>query len=309
MNIANGAFRFGVMPLCRGYAKYVLRDSPADAVYRFLSSLQFRRTHGFWPDFIRPRRFTEKLWSRMLHDRDPRLTVLCDKLGVRDYVKGKGCERYLIPLLWSGEDPDCIPFDALPPRYVIKTSHGCANNIFVGDGVAVDRAAVRRQLRRWLTFNYGTDFLLGIEWGYKHVPPAILIEEWLGRDGEVPADYKFYCFSGRAEVLTEHFGRFVKHETRSFDRDYKPHALRYHLDPYEGPCERPVHFEVMVQLAESLARDFDFLRVDLYNIDGRILFGELTPYPGGVSARFLPERVDYVLGDKWPFPPRLVPGS
>lgn len=309
MKVINAMYAAVLMPVCRGYARHAVKDRPADSVYRFLCSLQFRRTHGFWPDFVRPRRFTEKLWSRMLHDRDPRFTLLCDKLRVRDYVKARGGERYLVPLLWSGEDPDRIPFDALPARYVIKTTHGCANNIFIRDGGAVDRAAVRRQLRKWLRFNYGTDFLLGIEWGYKHVPPAIIVEEWLGHDGHVPVDYKFYCFAGRVEVLTEHFGRFVKHETRSFDRDYRPHELRYHVGQYQGPCERPADFETMVELAESLARDFDFLRVDLYNIDGRILFGELTPYPGGVSARFLPERSDFALGDKWPFHPVLAPGS
>ena len=299
MNPLNGLYNLLLMPVCRAYAKHALVDRPADATYRFLCSCQFWRTHGFWPNFVSPRRFTERLWSRMLHDRDPQLTLLCDKLRVRDYVAQKAGPGCLVPLLWSGESPDQIPFASLPRRYVIKTTHGCANNIFVWGKEPVDQAAIKRQLAGLLKFNYGTQFLLGIEWGYKHIKPAIIIEELLEQDGKVPLDFKFYCFAGRVEFLTQHFGRFVKHKTRSFDRDYGPHEFRYQFDLYDGPCPRPENFEGMVALAEKLAADFEFMRVDLYNIGGRIYFGELTPYPGGVSTQFLPHRLDFELGTKW----------
>lgn len=299
MKIVAGLFKIVIMPTCRWYAKYRLGDKPADSIYRFLCSLQFWRTHGFWPDFTCPRRFSEELWSRMLHDRNPQLTLLCDKLRVRDYVAKKSGANCLVPLLWSGEDPKQIPFATLPERYVIKTTHGCANNIFVREKARVDEVGIRLQLNQWLNFNYAEDFLIGIEWGYKHVRPAIVIEEFLEQEGKVPVDFKFYCFSGRVEFLTQHFGRFVKHKTRSFDRNYAPHEFHYQFEQYEGPCERPKNFDNMVQLAETLAQGFDFMRVDLYNIDGRILFSELTPYPGGVSTRFLPGSLDYALGAKW----------
>jgi len=299
MNIVNGLFSVFHMPVCRAYAKHVVGDRPADAIYRLLCSAQFRRTHGFWPDFVQPRRFTEELWSRMLHDRSPLLTVLCDKLRVRDYVAQKAGTDCLVPLLWNGVDPELLPFDRLPQKYVIKTTHGCANNIFVRGSAEVDPGRIKLQLAKWLKFNYCEEFLLGVEWGYKHIKPAIIVEEFLDQDGKVPLDYKFYCFSGRVEFLTQHFGRFVKHKTRSFDRNYVPHEFRYQFEQYEGDCQRPRNFEGMVQLAEALAQDFDFMRVDLYNIDGRILFGELTPYPGGVSTRFLPESLDFALGEKW----------
>jgi hypothetical protein len=287
------------MPICRAYARHIIGDKPADSLYRALCGLQFRRTHGFAPNFVHPRRFTEKLWHRMLHDRDPQLTLLCDKLRVRDYVAQKAGTACLVPLLWSGESPEQIPFDTLPARYVIKTNHGCDKNIFVRDRAKIDHHQIRRTLSKWLEYNYCEEFLIGLEWGYKHIKPAIIIEELLDQDGHVPVDFKFYCFGGRVEFLTQHFGRFVKHKTRSFDRNYAPHEFRYQFEQYDGACERPKNFEAMVQLAETLAQGFDFIRVDLYNINGRILFSEMTPYPGGVSTQFLPESLDYALGTKW----------
>lgn len=294
------------MPICRAYARNIIGDKPADPFYRSLCSLHFRWTHGFWPSLAHPRRFTERVWHRMLYDRSPQLTLLCDKLRVRDYVTRKVGADCLVPLFWTGNAPDQIPFDRLPPRYVIKTNHGCDNNIFVRDQTKVEPERVKRQLAKWLRYNYCTEFLIGIEWGYKNIKPAIVIEELLEQDGHAPLDFKFYCFGGRVEFLTQHFGRFVKHKTRSFDRNYAPHEFRYQFEQFDGPCQRPKNFEAMVKLAETLAEEFEFMRVDLYNIDGRILFSEMTPYPGGVSTRFLPETLDHSLGEKWAFKAEAV---
>jgi len=288
------------MPACRVYARHFVRDKPADVAYRALCAIQFRRTHGFWPDLNRPRRFTEKLWSRMLHDRDPRLTLLSDKLRVRDYVASRVGADYLVPLLWQGADPGQIPFATLPARFVIKATHGCAYNILVREKLQLDTTEAKRKLANWLKINYGEDFCLGIEWGYRNVPPAIIVESFIGDSDVPPMDFKFYCFAGRVEFLTQHFGRFVKHKTRSFDRNYGPHEFHYQFEQYEGECPRPRNFEEMIRVAETLAAEFAFIRVDLYNVEGRIYFGELTPYPGGVSTKFLPGSLDRALGDKWP---------
>ncbi len=135
--------------------------------------------------------------------------------------------------------------------------------------------------------------------GYKNINPTIIIEFFVEERGKPPVDYKFYCFSGRVEVLTLHFDRFEEHKTRTFDRDFQPHEFRYGFKQWSGGCQRPSNFEAMVQLAESLAEGFDFMRVDLYSVGNRIYFSELTPYPGGVSLKFLPPRQDLILGEKW----------
>lgn len=284
---------------CRAYSNIIVKDKPADQIYRFMCSLQFFRVHGFWPNFTKPLRLTEKIWSRMLHDRNPQWTIFNDKLRVRDYIKDKIGEEILVPLLWVGEDPDDIPFERLPSQFVIKANHGCSFNIIVRDKTTLNIAETKSIISKWLSTNYGKDFFLGIEWGYKHIVPKIMIETFIGENGKVPTDYKFYCFSGRIEFLTLHFDRFEGHKTRSFDRNFEPHAFTYHFRQWSGECKKPPMFEQMVDTAETLASGFEFLRVDLYALDNKIYFGELTPYPGGISTKFLPVSLDYELGKKW----------
>jgi hypothetical protein len=208
-------------------------------------------------------------------------------------------EDCLIPLLWSGEDPADIPFDILPSKFVIKGSHGCGYVIIVEDMSRLDRTKVTREVGAWLRENFGEDYYLGIAWGYKNVKPTIIIESFIEENGKPPVDYKFYCFSGRVEFVTLHYDRFEEHRTRTFDRDFEPHEFRYDFEQWTGELARPTNFEEMVEFVEALAREFDFIRVDVYSVDGKIYFSELTPYPGGVSTKYLPARQDRILGEKW----------
>lgn len=286
--------------ICRTYARYFINDKPADPLYKLLCSLQFWRTHHFWPNLKSPTRFTEKLFHRMLFDRNPQLTLLNDKFRVRAYVAAKAGEDYLIPLLWAGENPEDIPFDKLPSKYVIKANHGCGYNILVTDNAQSHPNRIKKQLKNWLGKNYCLNFGLGIEWGYKNILPTIIIESFIGgKNGKEPVDYKFYCFSGRVEFLTLHFDRFSEHKTKAFDRKFEPHEFRYQFGQWSGECQRPSNFESMVQLAEVLAEGFDFMRVDIYSVENRIYFSEYTPYPGGTTTKFLPLSQDFLLGEKW----------
>lgn len=235
----------------------------------------------------------------MLHARDPQLTLLSDKLRVRDYVAKKGGEEHLIPLLWTGETPEDIPFTELPPKFVIKTNHGCGYVIIAHDGKELDKKNTQLLLNKWLNINFAEDKYLGIAWGYKHIKPCILIEAFLEEQGKPPVDYKFYCFSGRVEIVTLHFDRFEQHKTRAYDREFQPNDFRYDFEQWNGICSCPDNFQEMVRLAEHLSEDFSFMRVDLYNVGGKVYFGEFTPYPGGVATRFLPRTYDYILGRKW----------
>jgi len=235
----------------------------------------------------------------MLHDRDPIWNLINDKYHVRKYVETKVGSDYLIPLLWEGVRPDQIPFDLLPSEFVIKASHGCSYNILVEDKASIDREKIIHKLNKWLTENYCEEFLIGIEWGYKNIKPRIIIESFIKDNGKCPIDYKFWCFSGRVESISVHFDRFGKHSTRSFDGDFEPGGLSFQLPFYSGEYKRPSNYKDMIYVAESLAEGFDFIRVDLYNVENKIYFGELTPYPGGVTNSFKPDTVDMILGEKW----------
>lgn len=286
-------------PLCRVYARFIVKDNQADKIFRILCSLQFRWVHKFWPNFSNPQSFSEKLFSRMLFKRDKYLTRLNDKLQVREFVITKGLDKYLIPLLWKGINPEDIRLDELPPKFVIKTNHGCGYNIIVRNKELINLEEAKKKLRKWLKENFCLDKYIGTEWGYKNILPAIFIEEFIEVDGKPPVDYKFYCFHGKVEVLTIHYDRFEDHKTRAFNRNFEPDEFRYDFEQWHGECKRPKNFDEMVQIAESLAEEFDFMRIDLYNVDDRIYFSEITPYPGGVSTKFLPKNRDYDLGAKW----------
>lgn len=298
MSLINGIFRELYWPICRAYSRH-LGDRPADGLLRCLCSLQFLRVQGFWPNFVHPHRFSEKSWSSMLHKRDPLLTLISDKLRVRDFVAEKAGSEYLIQLLWSGDKPEEIPFDELPAKFVIKANHGCQYNIIVTDKNKLNRANTILQLKKWLGKNFGQDTFLGIAWAYKNIKPAIVIESFIEENGKSPTDYKFWCFSGRVECVILYLDRSETLSAKALNRNFEPIELRFNVREYQGKCQRPVNFDKMIQVAESLAKGFDFVRVDLYNLQGRILFGELTLYHGGVTYQFLPASQDYFFGEKW----------
>jgi hypothetical protein len=171
MKLTSGIWRLLYWPICRGYERHILGDKPADPVIRFLCGLYFLKAHGYWPHFNSPRSLMEKVWNRMLFDRDPKWTMFSDRLRARDYVANKVGGEYLVPLLWTGDKPEEIPFDKLPLKFVIKTNHGCGYNIFVRDKTQLGQTRAKRQLKKWLGENFCEDKFLGTEWGYKNIRP------------------------------------------------------------------------------------------------------------------------------------------
>ena len=301
MGLLNALTRTIYMPLCRAYARHFVGDKPADRTLGCLASLFFYKVHGYWPNLKSPRSFEEKVVSRMLFDRNPLWTLFSDKLRVRDYVAERVGEECLVPLLWHGENPDEIPFDEFPSKFVIKTNHGCYYNIIVTDKAQLDLAKTRRKLRGWLGENFGEEAMLGISWAYKDIKSAIIVETFLDDNGKVPTDYKFFCFSGRMEYIQMNFDRFQEPYEKFFDRDFNPLDLWQGTRQYPSKVTPPKNYDEMIRIAETLASGFDFLRVDLYNLDGRLYFGEITCYPAAGSVRFIPESFDFAFGEKWTF--------
>lgn len=237
----------------------------------------------------------------MLFDRRPILTLLTDKLQVRKVVKDKIGEEHLVPLLWSGSDPEKFPFAALPDKFVIKTNHGCGFTILVNNKQYLDIKATKKKLRAWLNSNFSRNSYLGHAWAYKNILPRIIVEQFLDEDGKPPRDYKFYCFSGRVEYLLITYDRFGYHREKHFTKEFVPLDLWNGLDQFPGPFNLPINYGKMIKIAEKLSVGFDFVRVDLYNIKGKIYFGELTFYPAGGLAPFVPREWDYIFGEKWKY--------
>jgi len=261
----------------------------------------FREIFGRELDLENPQTFNEKIAYRILFDRRPLLTLISDKIRVRDYVAQLVGPSYLTRLYQTCRTPQQIDWPALPRSFVIKANHGAEMNSLIEDKSAVDREELFATLEYWLGVNYY--YVCRREWAYRDVVPSLLIEEYLTQqDGRPPRDYKFYVFDGRALYLEVHFDRFSDHRANIYERNLKLLKFKLISPPYEGPVAFPPNIEEMFALADRLGRGLDFVRVDLYNIDGRIVFGELTCYPFAGLCRFDPPEYDGVFGAHWHLP-------
>lgn len=253
---------------------------------------------GYKPDIEKPATFSEKIMHKKIYHNMDYAISLADKYAVRDYVSAKVGESCLNKVYFVGSNPQEIPWDNLPRQFVIKTTHGGGGggNIFVHDKSKADRLAIEASLKQKLNDGFG--FWTNEPW-YMEIPRRFIIEEMmLDENGKVPADYKFFCFHGKCHYVQVDSDRFGKH-TRSF---YDP-AWNYQdfslLFEKGQPVAKPAALEEMVKLAEKLAEDFDFVRVDLYSLNSGIRFGELTFSPGSGWEKFTPQVMDKELGKLW----------
>lgn len=244
--------------------------------------------HRRLPDLHRPTRFTELVQRRKLHDRDPRTPTLADKLLVKAVVAERLGPDWVTPTIWSGE---ALPEHAPWPRpFVLKSRHGCRQVVVVGPGD--DWAAVRARAERWIRRPYGGWL---DEWLYRRIARGFLVEPYIGSGDALPVDYKLFPFGGRVEYVQVHLDRAGRHRWMVMDRKWR----RVSSPTWEEDPPRPASLSLMVAGAEELARGFDFVRVDLYEVGGRPRFGELTFYPGSGLDRFDPVSLDEVMGAHW----------
>ncbi|MEO5630314.1 MAG: ATP-grasp fold amidoligase family protein [Nitrospiraceae bacterium] len=257
---------------------------------------KYIRVYGKHLNLMNPQNFTEKLFCRMIswnRGHNPIFTQLSDKFTARAYVASKVGEQHLVKLLWHGKDPSAIPFDTLPAEYVIKTNHG-SGQIIVVKGKA-DRPDIINRLSVWLKSNY---YWSSREYQYYHIKPRVMIEEYLrNQDGSGPLDYRFWCFKGIPEVIQVDN---PAHDINPFyDSTWNQLDLYYREGASRPAIAKPINFEQMLLMASRLSAGFDFVRIDLYNLDGKIYFGEFTFTHTAGSYKLRPESWDLKLGEKW----------
>lgn len=252
---------------------------------------------GYWPSITAPQSFNEHIMHRKLCTDDPRYATIEDKLLARRYVDHRVSDAILPELYHTTTNPSTIPSAALPDAFVVKATHGSGMNKFVHHRDDFHPQSLINTCERWLTQTYGTDTR---EYWYADITPRIIIEEYLTDDqfGH-PLDFKCYVFHGRVEVIEVHMDRFGNHRNRLYDREWRPLNVRYEF-PLAPAIDRPAVLDEMIEVAESLAKGFDFLRVDLYAPnDDKVIFGELTVAPGAGNHGFQPVNFDFVLGSYW----------
>lgn len=243
-----------------------------------------------------PKTLSEKINWRKLYQRDPRFTVFVDKVAVKDEVARLIGRDHVIPTLWTGERPDDIPFDDIPPPYVIKVNHGIGHHIFIRRRADIDAKKIRAHLKRQLRHSYGRDTR---QWAYAGIPRRILIERMLEVGGEIPEDYKFFVYHGRVHFIQVEVNRFSRHEAAFFDRTWTK-LPGTKVEPDIGkPILKPSHLAEMIAVAEKIGSIFDFVSVDLYCVCGNVYFGETTFYPGSIYLRMGPASWDQMFGEPW----------
>ncbi|HPI98516.1 MAG TPA: ATP-grasp fold amidoligase family protein [Synergistales bacterium] len=273
-----------------------------DGFYLLCEKARFYKKLGYFCDLKDPRSFNEKLFWRKVYDRNPLFPVVSDKIRVRDFIRqqiGKEkAEEFLIPLLHVTDEPGDIPFDNLPEEFVIKANHG-SGWLMISDNMSrLSRKDIIKTSRAWLKRSFRRNQL---EWAYSAIKPMILVEKLLKDQGQIPMDFKFFVFHGEVKMINVHHGRFSDHRMSYYDPQM--HRIRHHSRwKKEGPpVSKPENFNEMVWLAETLGSAFDFVRVDMYNITGKIFIGELTIYPSSGTHPYDRE-FDYELGSYWTLP-------
>lgn len=263
---------------------------------------QYKKHSGKELDFSNPQTFDEKqLWLKMYY-RNPLCVVCSDKYLVRRYVEEKGLTDILNPLIAVYDRVEDINWEVLPDRFYLKTNHGSACNIRCNHLADFDKKAAKKKLRRSLRDNY---YYESREWNYRDIQRKIIVEEIIEpKEKAGLIDYRFLCYHGKCEYLfidintADEQGNH-RHDARRnvYDRDMTlldVTVSRPRFDP--DLVQKPENFDEMRMCAEKLSGEFPFVRVDLYNVGGRILFGEMTFFHAGGFSRITPAEWAYRLG-------------
>jgi len=278
-------------PAIRTVARFGLSMLPSELSL----SVRHRERHGRWPDLHSPKTFNEKVLYFKLHERNPLLPTLIDKILVKDWVRKKLGDSWVTPTLWWGKELPDRSQRNWPMPYVIKANHGSKWNVFVFDRVS-DWAGIEADCKTWVTSRWHPELH---EWAYGLIDPNLLVEPYNGTRANPAPDCKFYVFGGRVELVHVDIDRFTGHTRKYFDRNWVPQNIQSEFPNDERDLPAPPHLKEMIEGAEELGKGFAFARVDLYDC-GRPLFGEMTFYHGSGLCTFNPVSTDLTLGALWP---------
>ena len=273
--------------------KYMLRFLPDEMYIQIYYFIHFKR----FANLRNPQTYNEKLNWLKLHDRNPLYTKLVDKFEVKEYVTPIIGREHIIPMLGIWDSFDDINFDKLPSQFVLKCTHDSEGLVIVRDKSTMDKAAAKEEIEAALKQNF---YYIGREWPYKNVKPRIIAEKFMEDrvDGEL-RDYKFFCFNGEPRAMFIASDRASDHvKFDYFDLDFKHLDIKQKYPHADKPLRKPETFEKMVELSRALSKGFPHVRVDFYEVEGHLYFGELTFYHFSGFMPFEPDKWDYMFG-KW----------
>lgn len=269
---------------------------------------RFRQLLGYNINWNEPKTFNEKLQWLKLYDRKPIYTKMVDKYAVKEYVADKIGWEYIIPTIGVWDDFDEIDFNTLPNQFVLKCTHDSGGVVICRDKASFDKDVARKKIRASLSRNF---YYIGREWPYKNVKPRIIAEAYMEDHSTAELrDYKFFCFNSVAKCYKVDFDRFISHKANYFTKDGGIMKFGEDVCPpdFEKTIPVPANLEKMKELAEKLSIEAPFLRVDFYDVDGHIYFGELTFYPASGFGKFIFDGNDELLGS-WIKLPEIAGGG
>lgn len=275
---------------------------------KFMIKLQYRIKFGRRLNLNNPQRFSEKLQWYKLYYRNPKMKQCVDKYDVREYVKEKGLEKILIPLIGVYESEKDVNLERLPEQCVIKdTLGGGGRKVIVFDKHSnIKFEDIKKQMEEWIDSSISYK-IGGREWPYGGKKHRIIIEEKLPsniEDGGL-IDYKFFCFHGQPKVLYVIADRKIGEKaglgifTAEYDR---LDVVRCDENPLKRDIPRPKAYDEMIEICKRLSEPFPEVRIDLYYVEEKIYFGEMTFFDGSGYMSFAPDSFDYVMGEMFQLP-------
>lgn len=250
-----------------------------------------------------PIEFNEKIQWYKVYYRPKILNQLVDKHAVRSYVIDKIGEQYLNDIYFVCDSVSEVDFKRLPNSFVVKGLHSSGYNLIVRDKKKLNISKTKRLFRKWLRTNHY--YRTGKEWAYKDVKPRLLFEKVMNEETrESLTDYKFYCFNGKAKFVDVHLDREESHKRAFYDLEFNKLPMKkLPIEKFVGDnLQKPSNYEEMGMLAEKLAVNLPFVRVDFYSINGKTVFGELTFYPADGRKDFFPNEYNKIVGDYFELP-------
>lgn len=252
-----------------------------------------------FPDLDQPKLFNEKIHWLNLHYHNPLVTRCCDKYEMKKYVEEKVGKNYVVPTIKCYAKASDISFNHLPKKFAIKVNWGDGEEFseIVADinsaNLDMIKTKMNNAMQPWNNLYYSNFF-----WGYKNVIPKIMVESFLETGGEDLVDYKIHCFNGIPKIVLVCEGRFKHSMFKTFlDIDWNVLECHRKDTPVNLNVKKPENFDKMLEISMKLSEPFPFVRIDMYNIRGKIYVGEMTFHPGGGWENFVPEEWNRKLGD------------
>lgn len=281
--------------MIKSIRNFILSKDPSIQEDLAFGKKRFKEVFNRDLNIINPKSLNEKIQWLKLFDRKNYYSTLADKYEVREYVRKCFSSEILNEVYGVYNSFDEINFNTLPNSFVIKATHGSGWNIICDNKNELDLDSAKKDIEGWLKENY---YSYGKEFVYKNIKPRIIVEKYLDfSNGDSLYDYKYFCFNGEPKFIQVDIDRFTNHTRNLYDTTWKKIPCQLHYQDTQKTISQPSNLSKMLEIASKLSKEIKFCRIDLYDLSDKVVFGEITFYPGNGLEKFNPEEYDFKFGE------------